>query len=69
MNLELIKISTDRLVSICKYRQGKQCCKYIVYLHEASDFVCSKNQPDLSKIIHNSNVHAVGDNCPGLPIQ
>ena len=59
-------IPDDRLVNICKYRQGSECCKYIIYTDR---FYCAKKDPVLkTKLDERTNEFiAQGDNCEGLP--
>jgi len=64
--IEPMRIGDRRLVSVCKYRQGETCCKYIVYLHDHKGFYCSKKIPALRKVAEKSE-RARGDNCEGLP--
>lgn len=67
MDHQNILISEDRLVNICKYRQGVECCKYIVFLDQASDFVCGKNIEELRNVVESKDdMTAQGDNCEGL---
>lgn len=68
MNSLDIIIPQDQLVNVCKYRQGSECCKYIVFLQQESDFVCGKKTEDLRNTIESqTDMTAQGDNCEGLP--
>ena len=62
-------ISDDRLVKICKYRQGALCCKYIVYFEQNKEFCCVKNNNFMKEKIDSQELmKAKGDNCEGLPL-
>lgn len=66
-DLKQYSIPNDHLVSVCKYRQGEQCCKYIVYLTKVKDFCCSKNVEHLkNQVDSQANMIAKGDNCEGI---
>lgn len=66
---QLYFIDDDRLVDICKYRQGSECCKYIVYFEKPGRFCCVKKVNDLKLKIDSqaADMKATGDNCEGLP--
>ena len=59
-----IKIS--HLMKVCKYRQGDECCKYVVYFEDPDDFFCVKNILHLRYKLDNTQMEAKGDNCVGL---
>lgn len=63
------RISPDHLVSVCKYRQGEGCCRYIYFPPVSGDFHCAKNIPNLKLKIDDlsEGMMAKGDNCLGLP--
>ena len=60
-------ISDDRLVQICKYRQGESCCKYVVYFERQNDFYCVKHVSEVKNKIESQDMKSKGDNCEGLP--
>lgn len=62
------QISTEHLVSVCKYRQGVECCRYIYFPAQMREFFCVKKIPALQEKIDEavSELTAQGDNCPGL---
>lgn len=62
------QIPTEHLISVCKYRQGSGCCRYIYFPREKRDFYCVKTIPEMKeKLNGESAMTAQGDNCPGLP--
>ena len=61
------QILNDQLVAVCKYRQGAQCCKYVVFVKDKLEFFCVKKIPDIKHFIDQQQMSAKGDNCPGLP--
>ena len=63
------QISTDYLINVCKYRQRKECCRYIYYPREKREFYCVKTISEMKEKLDNevSTMTAQGDNCPGLP--
>ncbi len=67
MDLDGKVILEKDLAEICRYRQNG-CCKYIVYLESFGDFYCAKKVSKLRSVIESqSDLHATGDNCEGLP--
>ncbi len=63
-------ISDEHLKSVCLYRQGSSCCKYIVYLEKYHNFYCAKKIPELKEKVDVLNdLKATGDNCEGLPYE
>ena len=60
-------IPEDHLFDVCKYRQGEQCCKYIVYFEQGRNFYCVKDIEDLRVKIDAQQMIAQGDNCIGMP--
>ncbi len=63
------QISQDHLISVCKYRQGEECCRYIFFPRDKQDFYCVKNIDAMKENIDSEvhNMKAKGDNCSGLP--
>ncbi len=62
------QIPTERLINICKYRQGSECCRYIYYPREKRDFYCVKTIPEMKSHLDDEvSMIARGDNCLGLP--
>ncbi len=62
------EIPDEHLTSVCLYRQGPICCKYIVFFEQKGKFYCVKNIPELrEKIDLQTEMYAQGDNCEGLP--
>lgn len=62
-------IDDERLKTICKMGQGKDCCIFILAgLHGIE---CCKNSPVHANLILESKADMVaqGDNCEGLPLQ
>lgn len=68
--LEQFRIADSHLGSVCKYRQGKDTCRYIVYLDHFKDFFCAKGIPHLKHKIDAvvDRMKAQGDNCEGLNV-
>ena len=61
-------IPGEHLSSVCKYRQGSDCCKYIVFFEKPGKFYCAKNIADLKgKIDLLDDMKSKGDNCEGMP--
>jgi len=62
------QISTEQLSTVCKYRQGAVCCRYIYFSAQSFDFFCAKNIPELREKIDSiaDEMAAQGDNCIGL---
>lgn len=73
MDAEALDLSTDRqistkhLISVCKYRQGSGCCRYIYFPREKRDFYCVKTIPEMKEKLDGEPMTAQGNNCPGLP--
>lgn len=62
------QIPTEHLISVCKYRQGPDCCRYIYYPRDKRDFYCVKTILEMkSKLDQEDSMIAQGDNCQGLP--
>lgn len=63
------QISTEHLISVCKYRQGANCCRYIYFPRDKREFYCVKRISDMKEKLDDevSSMTAQGDNCPGLP--
>ncbi len=61
------QISTERLIDVCKYRQGSGCCRYIYFPREKREFYCIKTIPEMKEKLDREDMTAQGDNCPGLP--
>lgn len=63
-----IEIPDEHLVKVCKYRQQKDTCRYIVYLMSSDAFCCGKHIPDMRRQIEESSDRMVaqGNNCKGL---
>lgn len=62
-----LRISSDRLVKVCKkYSAG--CCKYIVFFVAPGDFFCVKHVPSIRRQIdaQSSTMKSKCDNCEGL---
>jgi hypothetical protein len=66
MNLKIHIIPDEHLIKICKYRQGAECCKHIMYSPGVSNFICTKLIPKLNEFSKNSEMRAKGDNCNGI---
>lgn len=66
--VEARQISTEHLISVCKYRQGAECCRYIYYPREKREFYCVKTISEMKEKLDGevSTMTAQGDNCPGL---
>jgi len=61
-------IPDEHLKSVCLYRQGSSCCKYIVYFEKYHNFYCTKKIPELKEKVDScGDMKAKGDNCEGLP--
>ncbi len=62
-------IPAEHLIQTCKYRQGKSCCRYIVYFEKPGQFFCVKKDEQAKMKIDSviDEMHAKGDNCEGLP--
>lgn len=61
-------IPVDYLVQVCRYRQGTQCCRYIVFSDLKQEFCCAKRISSIKKFIDSeAGMSATGDNCSGLP--
>jgi len=61
------KITKDYLHSICRYKKGKQTCKYICL--SVKGYVCIKKTPmkkTLDQRCKEGKMSAQGDNCGGL---
>lgn len=65
------QISTERLIDVCKYRQGSECCRYIYFPRDKREFYCVKRIPELKIKLDNevATMTAQGDNCRGLPYE
>ncbi len=63
------QISTDRLINICKYRQGTACCRYVYVPRDDPEFYCAKQIEEVKNKIDDivEQMTAKGDNCIGLP--
>jgi hypothetical protein len=61
------KISQTHLYNICKYKQGKNTCRYISLTIQG--YVCVKKTPMkkmLDDRVKSEKMKAIGDNCEGL---
>ena len=69
--LEDKKIPLDYLTQVCKYRQGANCCRYIVYFKDHADFFCVKKLPEQKEKIDaiKDQLVAQADHCTGLPLE
>lgn len=63
----LRQIPQDHLISVCKYRQGETCCKYIFFPRDRNDFYCAKKIEEIKNYLDAEPMVAKGDNCQGLP--
>lgn len=63
------QISLDHLITVCKYRQGSACCRYVFFPRDKQEFYCSKKIPEMKAKFDDqvSEMTAQGDNCTGLP--
>ena len=62
-------IPIPHLGAVCKYRQGPDCCKYVVFFDRVRDFCCAKKIVEMKDKIDSlsDQMKAQGDNCEGLP--
>ena len=61
------KITKSHLESVCKFRQGKKTCRYIML--GTKGYVCMKKSPirtTLDERGKQNKMTAQGDNCEGL---
>lgn len=58
------QISPETLFKTCKFGQGNECCKYIVFFDNPKNFFCAKNIA--KEFLDKQNTTACGNNCEGL---
>jgi len=63
------QIPHDHLVTICKYRQGADCCRYVFFPRDKREFYCVKKIPAMKDQLDSqvAEMTAQSDNCIGLP--